>query len=382
MSATCFGYGGRLFGWPDLYDLHGTEEIFLAAVRENCEFHYRNCLEYKKILDHAGFCPASIKKPDDIARIPVLPTLFFKRHRVFSMPEKKIRTTIHSSGTTGRTSCIGWDSRAIACGVYMGIKTAAENRLLSPRPVHYIILGYRPHRKNRTGVVRTMFLSTFFAPALKRTYALKQKDGAYYPDLEGIIRELIRCSQSFFPVRIMGFPSYAYFMLSRLKERGIRLSFPRGSRLVLSGGWKQYGAAEVDWQVLYGLAEEILGIRREDITEFFSAVEHPVLYSACQEHHFHVPVYSRVIIRDVNTLAPLGYGREGLVNLVTPMIRATPVLSVMTDDLGVLYEGKECSCGNPSPFLELRGRAGLREIKTCAAGAEELLSMENGGAGV
>lgn len=107
--------------------------------------------------------------------------------------------------------------------------------------------------------------------------------------------------------------------------------------------------------------------------EFFSAVEHPVLYCTCRNHHFHVPVYSRVIIRDVDTLKPLGYGEQGLVNLVTPMIKATPVLSVMTDDLGVLHEGAGCGCGITSPYLELKGRAGIREIRTCAAGAEGYL---------
>lgn len=59
-------------------------------------------------------------------------------------------------------------------------------------------------------------------------------------------------------------------------------------------------------------------------------------------HHFHVPVYSQVIIRDIKTMEPLGYGRPGLVNLITPMIKAVPILSVMTDDVGVLHVGKEC----------------------------------------
>ena len=58
---------------------------------------------------------------------------------------------------------------------------------------------------------------------------------------------------------------------------------------------------------------------------------------------------------------------------VTPMMKATPILSVMTDDLGVLHEGAGCGCGIASPYLELKGRAGIREIRTCAAGAEAYL---------
>lgn len=91
-----------------------------------------------------------------------------------------------------------------------------------------------------------------------------------------------------------------------------------------------------------------------------------------------MPVYSRVIIRDVRTLAPLPHGKPGLVNLITPMVGATPVVSVLTDDLGVLHDGASCGCGIESPYLELLGRVGLKEIKTCAAGAAELLAGVNG----
>ena len=76
------------------------------------------------------------------------------------------------------------------------------------------------------------------------------------------------------------------------------------------------------------------------------------MYTDCTNHHFHIPVYSRVIIRDCDDFSLLKNGKVGLVNLITPMICATPILSVMTDDLGVAPDS----------------------IKTCAAGASEILS--------
>ena len=143
---------------------------------------------------------------------------------------------------------------------------------------------------------------------------------------------------------------------------------------MLGGGWKQFYTEQVEKNVLYDLAKKVLGIEEADIIEFFGAVEHPILYCDCMNHHFHVPAYSRVIIRDVKTLKPVENGQIGLVNLVTPMVKATPVLSVMTDDLGILHDGVECGCGISSPYLEIIGRIGLKEIKTCAAGAAELMS--------
>lgn len=69
-------------------------------------------------------------------------------------------------------------------------------------------------------------------------------------------------------------------------------------------------------------------------------------------------------------------GKVGLINLISPLLRATPATSVMTDDLGYLTPGEECGCGLRSPYLTILGRVGLAEIQTCAAGAAELLGKE------
>ena len=102
-------------------------------------------------------------------------------------------------------------------------------------------------------------------------------------------------------------------------------------------------------------------------------MEHPIFYNTCKNHHFHIPIYARVIIRDPDTLEPLPMGRVGLVNLISPLMCATPTLSVMTDDLGYLTPGGKCGCGIRTPFLTILGRVGMSGIQTCAAGASELL---------
>ena len=107
-------------------------------------------------------------------------------------------------------------------------------------------------------------------------------------------------------------------------------------------------------------------------------MEHPILYTTCKHHHFHVPVYSRIVIRDVDTLEPVPNGTPGLVNLMTPMVKSVPILSVMTDDLGILHDGDTCGCGIQSPWLELLGRVGAKGLDTCASGAAEFLKGGEG----
>lgn len=367
-------YRARLFRTREPFDTRTTDSAFFAAVRENCRYQYAHCPAYRRILDHWQMSPEELHSYEDIARLPFLPTLVFKRHPLFSLPRRRMLIKATSSGTKGSFSQIGFEAGGLWCGLKMVLKIGRWRGLFSPRPTHYILFGYKPHKGNQTAVTKTAFGATLFAPAISRTYALRYQDGGYVPDLEGIITAIVRRSRSRFPVRLMGFPSYTYFVLQLMDDRGIHVRLPKGSKVLLGGGWKQFYTQEVDKTTLYALVKRVLSIEEEAIIEFFGAVEHPILYCDCPRHHFHVPAYSRVIIRDVDTLEPLEDGRVGLVNLITPMVAATPILSVMTDDLGVLHDGDTCGCGLTSPYLEIIGRVGLKDIKTCAAGAASLLA--------
>lgn len=362
----------KLFSNKEIFDSDGTNKLFCRAVRENCRFHFAHCKEYRAILEQFEFRPNGIKKGCDLATLPFLPTLLFKNRRLFSMPKRRILLQATSSGTSGRFSLIGLSLGDLCCGLKMILKVGRWRRLFSLRPAHYIVFGYQPHRENRAAAVRTAHGATFFTPAISRCYALKYVGGHYQTDLEGVIREIQICGRSRFPTRLIGFPAYAYFALREMERRGLSVKLKKGSKILLGGGWKQFYQEEATREKLYGLAKKVLGIEEDSITEFFSAVEHPILYCSCKNHHFHIPVWSRVLIRDPDTLAPLGFDRIGLVNLITPMVKATPILSVMTDDLGVLRRGETCGCGITSPYLELEERVGIKEIRTCAAGAADL----------
>ncbi len=364
----------KLFAWKDPYDLPGSEEQFLRAVKENCAYHYAHCPEYRAVLDGFGFTPEALRCPADLEKLPFLPTLTFKRHRLFSMPRRRMASTSTSSGTSGQSSEVGFDFGALGGNWHM-LRAVGKRRagFFSLRPAHFIVLGYQLHRGSRAAVTRTAFGATLLAPALSRTYALPWRKGGYALDLEGVLAALMKRGNSAFPVRLVGFPSYTYFLLRMMEERGLSVRLRPGSKLMLGGGWKGHYAQQVDKAVLYTLAEKVLGLKEDDVIEVFSAVEHPLLYCDCPRHHFHVPAYARVIIRDVNTLEPLPLGQTGLVEFISPMMKASPILAVMTDDLGALHGGETCGCGNPAPWLEILGRVGLKEIKTCAAGAAELL---------
>ena len=368
----------RLFWRFQAYDLPRSDKAFLRACRDNAAYHIAHCPAYAAICRRLDFTPDQLQTIEDLSRIPVIPTLFFKRKALFSMPEYRMAMKVTSSGTSGKFSRIGFDYGCILAEAPMVVNLGFRHHLVSPKPAHCVILGYKPHKSNHTGVTRTMFGLTHFSPPLGRIYALNMVNGAYVPDLDAVAAALKKLESSPFPTRVIGFPSYLWFGLKRMEELGLKVRLPKGSRIILAGGWKQHYAQEVDKKTLYALVEKTLGIPEENINELFGAVEHPVFYNTCEKHHFHIPIYGRVLIRDPDTLEPLPMGKVGLVNLISPLMTATPTLSVMTDDLGFLTPGESCGCGIQSPYLTILGRVGMSDIQTCAAGAAELLGGDQG----
>lgn len=373
----------RLFWSKKPYDTAGTEARFIAAMRENCLYQYAHCSDYRRILDEAGFDPRSIRTMDDLAHLPFLPTLYLKHHKLFSVAPGKLLIKATSSGTSsGVKSEIGFDAGSLLRGLGMVLSVGKYHKLWSARPVHYLIFGFEPARDNQTAISKTALGFTFFAPALSRTYALRhERGGGYRLDMERMKEAFIKYARSGAPVRTIGFPAYTYFLLKEMQEAGLKLTLPRGSLVTLGGGWKQFYAQKVEKSEFYKLVWDVLGVPEECVVEFFGAVEHPILYTDCRAHHFHTPIYSRVLIRDPDTMEVLPCGQLGLVNLLSPMVRSVPLLSIMTDDIGILHdpiaEGHPCPCGETSPWLEIIGRVGVRDIVTCAAGAEELLNGGN-----
>lgn len=96
------------------------------------------------------------------------------------------------------------------------------------------------------------------------------------------------------------------------------------SLVFLGGGWKGHADKQIDKKDLYQLAEEMLGIPNARLRDGFGSVEHCIPYIECKNHEFHVPVYSRVFIRDVESLQVLSFNEKGFLHFVSPYITSMP----------------------------------------------------------
>jgi phenylacetate-coenzyme A ligase PaaK-like adenylate-forming protein len=366
-------YRQKLFMTRDIYNLPKTDKLFLNAMRSNLDFHMRNCPEYKDILGSLNFNAASLNSIEDLSKIPPLPTSYLKNSTLLSRPYEELFIKTTSSGTGGKKTLSGFDISSGFAGLPMLLRVFRFHKLISLRRVNYIVLGYQPDKSNQTAMAKALRGATLLAPAKKIEYALLFKGGTYQLNTEGLISALLKFSRQKHPVRVIGFPAYLKLLLDELNTRNIRLDLHKNSKILLGGGWKSLFSDEIPKDELFRMTNHTLGISLQNFKDHFSTAEHPIDYLSCDKHHFHVPVFSRVIIRDVKTLESVSFGTPGLLNLVTPLLSSAPYGSILTDDVAVLKKGEECGCGIPSPYFELIGRVGLASVKTCAQTASELL---------
>jgi phenylacetate-coenzyme A ligase PaaK-like adenylate-forming protein len=353
----------------------GVEILFVEAMRQNISWHIEKCSFYSRLAESKNFSPGMLKSMDDMDKVPFIHANFFKTHEVLSIDRSEVAVHLTSSGTTGQKSQIFFDAWSIGSARRMVDFIHDYYGLRTDQSVNYVLNSYEPEPDMNLGTANTMKFLTSYAPAKRIAFALRSKGkGQHEFDAFGVVDALRLYSQEELPVRIIGFPAFLLFTLNRLQEMNIGpMKLNPDSLVFLAGGWKGHAKQEVTKTVLYKLITEMLGIPDERIRSSFGSVEHSIPYIECAHHNLHIPVWSKVFIRDFKTLEVVGYGKPGFLQFVSPYITSVPAQGVMMGDMARLWPASSCPCGLKNDFFEILGRAGTSANKSCAAAAAELM---------
>lgn len=312
---------------------------------------------------------------DDMDKVPFIHANFFKTHEILSIDRSDVAIHLTSSGTTGQKSQIFFDSWSISAARRMVDFIHEYYGLRTDKPVNYILNSYEPEPGMDLGTANTMKFLTSYAPSNDVAFALRRKSpGRHEFDAFGVVDALLRYAREGLPVRIIGFPAFLLFTLNRMQDMDVGpLKLHPNSLVFLAGGWKGHARQEVAKADLYARIHTLLGIPDDRIRSSFGSVEHSIPYVECAHHNLHIPVWSKVYIRDVRSLEVAGYDRPGFLQFVSPYITSVPAQAVMMGDLARLQPASSCSCGLKTDYFEILGRAGTSANKSCAAAAAELM---------
>lgn len=353
-----------------------AEDLFMKAMIEITDWHRQKSSFYKSLLEKNNFLISSLKNSEDLLKIPPLWAHFFKAYEVLSVPRQNVTLHLTSSGTQGQKSQVFFDEWSIGSAQRMLDWIFDHYGWITPQQkCNYLLFTYETEASSKLGTAYTDNYLCKYAPVNQAFYGLRLNGhGGHEFDAFGTIAALEKYAAEGLPVRIFGFPSFFYFTLQRMKELGRpKLKLHPDSLVFLGGGWKNHRDQEIGKNDLYSMIEDQLSIPNHRLRDGFGSTEHCIPYVECKNHQFHIPIWSKVFIRDFRTLKPLPYGEVGFLHFVSPYITSMPAHSVIMGDAARLEKGTLCGCGIETDYFVKTGRAGVSKNKSCAISASELL---------
>jgi len=332
--------------------------ILTSRVRELTQHHYERCKTYRNLI-HRVFGGKKALEFTNLEDAPFLPVSLFKTQELRSTEADKVVKVVTSSGTTGQAvSRIYLDAETAQLQSQAMVKITQHFVGVQRRPL--IVVDHSSAVRNRGSYsARGAAIMAMLLFGRRPFYCLRED---FSLDLEGLAEYLHQNSDLapiFFGVTYV---VWKYF-LEPLARAGQRLTVPKDSMLLHTGGWKKLQNQSVSPKEFRQTAEEVADIHR--VASFYGMAEQVgSVFFENDLHFLQASNYSDVIIRDANTLEPLPHGQEGLVQVVSSLPVSYPGHSLLTEDLGVLRgEGQS---GMQGQYFELVGRLPEAELRGCS----------------
>ncbi len=336
-------------------DIKKKNNSFLNNLLNLTRYHYKNCLNYKKILDQLNF--SKKKKVSSIEELPFLPVQIFKKFKMISVDEKKIVKVLLSSGT----------SSGIPSKIYLDKYNSLNQRTILTKIFQYhfgtsrlpmIFVSQKPSKKNLFDA-KMAALNGFSLFGKNHFYMLDDKRKINYVGLNKFLKS--HQNQKFI---IFGFTfevfKYLYKILDMKKISG---SF-KNSILIHGGGWKKMEKVKVEKKLFKDYLKKKLGIK--NIHNYYGLIEQTgSIYFECKCGYFITSNYSNILVRNEN-LEICKDNKRGFIQLMSLLPSSYPGHNIITQDIGEIVNNKFCKCKiNGKRFL-IHGRAEQAEPRGCS----------------
>ena len=299
------------------------EAIQLRRLRATAERVYATVPFYRKKFDEAGITPASIKKLDDIARLPFTTKQDLRDNYPFGMiavPMEEIVRIHASSGTTGKPTVVGYTAR--------DIETWSE----------LMARALRAAGATRGDIIHNAYGYGLFTGGLGIHYGAERLGASVIPISGGNTKRQIMIMEDFGPTILTCTPSYALHLAEVASEMGVdfkKLRFKAG--IFGAEPWSEEMRDDIE-RKLHLSALDIYGL---------SEVMGPGVSIECLEakkglHVFEDHFIPEIINPDTGEKLPPGELGELVFTTITK--EAFPVIRYRTRDVTSLNP-EPCICG-------------------------------------
>ena len=341
------------------YSLNKTEkeELLLNELKERLEFHYNNCIEYRRYLDSIGYSADSCKTLLDL---PFIPVRLFKEINLKSIPDKDVFKVMTSSGTTNQVSS----------KIYLN----KENAILQQKILLHLLGNFVGKKRLPMLVIDTKevirnrsFFSARGATIIGLEFAASRMVFALDENMEfdySVVKDFLE-KYGDKPFLVFGFTFMVWkHLFDEIEKNGYDFDFSNGY-LLTGGGWKKLKDQAVSRESFKKRGNEICGLKRY-VDHYSMAEQSGSIFCECECGHLHASIYSDIITRRFEDFSPCDIGEKGIIQVLSVVPHSYPGNSLLTEDVGVILGEDDCPCGRKGKYIEISGRMKSAEIRGCS----------------
>ena len=331
--------------------------LFLNYINKLTLHHYKNCSNYKKIINNLKFKLNGQNKLEDF---PMIPVSIFKKFDLQSVPKNKIVKTLVSSGTSGQKLSKIYLDKENSSNQLKVLKKIMESILGSKR-LPMLIIDQNPKILDRSIFnARTAAIYGFSLFGKDHCYILNKSGKINYEVLNDFLKKY--GSDKFF---IFGFTSAIFEnLINKLTTKNLDSNFQNGI-LLHGGGWKKLEKLKIsNNQFKKKLFNKI---KLKNIYNYYGMIEQTgSIFIECSKcGYFVASNFSDILIRDKN-FNVVENGKKGLIQLFSLLPTSYPGHNILTEDIGKIVKENNCKCGLKGKCFVVYGRAKEAEIRGCS----------------
>lgn len=334
---------GKLFDYTNAFQSNiETDELFTEAVNEALQWHISHCNIYKLLLAENGLIDFKYKYlPEDI---PPLLNDFFKDNLFLSVPEKQIKFEIISYNNSNNRLVLDAKSYKRIIKIYENIFKSFD-LVNHNQKVNYICLTSDSKlEKNQN---ENFFFNIISDLTAHRSvyYALKKDNitNELIFNIEDTAKKIIDFSCHQEPVRIIGSSFFLRHILDWFEEHEIKLKLVKNSFCFILDNKNLFRKYYYLENKLKKDANKYLGIIEDNYRNIIILPEQGIPFVSCKCGRNHIPIFSKALILDPESLIPVEDGTEGLLAIISPYLTSYPAISILTNIKAVLKDN--CPCG-------------------------------------
>jgi len=345
------------------YDLSFSDKSkkFLESMRESVQYHYQHSIKCKQYYDNRNFDPSSSY---DLESIPYFPVTLFKKMDLLSVPNNEIVRTVHSSSTSNNFPSI----------IHLD-KTTVNRQILALNFIMKDFLGKEKrdfliidHKK--TVESNQLDLSSRGSAVRGMLSFSKSFNFVLNEDLQinnDLLKEIFK-KINIKNCLIFGFTWLIYQIVSEnLDNKTIELFSQLEKPIILHiGGWKKLKEISITKEQFNKKISEFFHTATSHVIDVYGMTEQlGTVYPDCSQGYKHVPIYSEILIRDISDQHVLPVGKQGFLQLLSPIPHSYPGISILSDDLCELKGIDDCPCGRKGKYFVFKERSETAELKGC-----------------